>query len=576
MLRALGDVADDVSGKVDRSTAAIDKAGESATAAAGGAEAMGGSLGQIGAAAGAAAIGVGLLAAASIKFTMSSIDRYGELVDKIREVQAAQGTTFGNAAAQLGLNLTDADAAKVDAYRAQVAALGRAVDDLRVAAGSGAIQIVGEFAQALTTLAEKAADLENKIHVFTWAFHLLNPVLSVGLDAVNRFGDGTAAAVPKMDDAATTARKLADAFKAAHDAAVSGFAAMTGPSTAGPLKDATDRLAALARKPAEIAAANAAAVASAVSSANSAVASATRGVEDANRRAEDAARGVADAENDAADAIARAREQSERAELSASRRLRDAANRLTDVRNAIALEGGGADTSKLRDALIAVGDAQTDLSAAQEDGAKAVEQAQADAADRVEQARRAQEDAARGVAEANGRLAESHNQVATAATKARQSLPPDFLDQVKKATDDVAAATFAHALMQAETSHNAAETNAILTAGQDVIARYGGSVGLTNTQLWTLNQRLERAKDLIAQTAGFTGFSQDPNRAANIAASVAGLSGAGSDLSLSPPVPVAAGGVTVNVQGSLVTERELAATLAQIRTSGVGSRLGFG
>lgn len=502
----------------------------------------------------------------------------------------------------LAPNIKDQDFAQVEAFKQEWAGLKQAGDDAKITFGrpivglltadiqraTGVVNVFGKLVKGDLSGAWKEMndDVEESSPVFGRATNELgNKMVSAALRArfaVKDVGD-------EMVLASVKASRAAQAFAGLFDTQTTAISAQVR------FKDAVAGLSELQTQ--------AAGRASKYADAQGNVAAA---LGDQSRAAADGARRIADAEREAAESIVDAQQRVADAREAAARSAQDAADRVQDAERALvdAATGGAGDNPleqrrRIEDAQIELERAKRDQVQAAQDGNKDIARSEEDLVKAQEDGQRRIEDARREAAQAQ---ADALARVTEAQGRATEAIDVGSVSvgNLTGKVDELVTSTFDAAYQTAQMGGSQEDVRRKVDEAKAALEQYGPQLGLTAEQVDYYKRKL----DLIPATvrtriilevggSGFTSGAVARATAGVIAAAASQLSipqfagggtfrapngGAGlailhdGEKVLTPEQQQQGGGVTVNVYGSVISDRDLMDVIVRAQRNGYGQR----
>lgn len=524
-------------------------------------------------------------ALASAAFGKSWADMV-DVLDKSRsKIAELQGLTPG---------VTDDDIRRLEEYKQASAGLGQATNDVKLGAGRQLIQAVtyemtqlagitrvagsaikGDFGDAWDTLSGKTIRARSAFGAA--ADDMSGKLVAAALQAAfatDRLG-------VSMELASAKAARASSSFAAVFDRQTTSIGAQVR------FRDAIFGL--------QQAQASSAGQAAKYADAQDNVA---RAVGDQSRAAADAARKIADAERrsserivDAQQDVIDARERAARSAQSAADRVADAERALVDAATAGAGDNPLEQNRRIQDARIELERAQRDQAQSATDGAKNVKEAEEDLF-------KAQQDGAREVADARREAAEAQadaaERVADAQGRANESFDVGAVSigNMTGKVDDLVRSTFDAAFQIQQMGGSQADVKAKVDESIRALEEYGPQLGLTSAQVEYYRKQLQLIPAMIPTRIRVdfsVGSVTDVARRGLAAAAASVLQvpqfagggtfraqGGGAGLAvlhdgekvLTPEQQQAQGGITVNVYGSVMAERDLVETIGRAYRQG--------
>ena len=502
----------------------------------------------------------------------------------------------------LSLGVTEADIRRLEDYKKARAGLSQATGDVKLGIGRQVIQgvtyemtqlagatrvvtstLTGNFGDAWDTLSGKT--IKAKSAFAATSADLRGRLVASALQAAFGFD----AMGRSIELASVKAARAAQAFAGLFDTQTTAISAQVR------FKDAVAGLSELQSQ--------AAGRASKYADAQGNVAAA---LGDQSRAAADGARRIADAEREAAESIVDAQQRVADAREAAARSAQDAADRVQDAERALvdAATGGAGDNPleqrrRIEDAQIELERAKRDQVQAAQDGNKDIARSEEDLVKAQEDGQRRIEDARREAAQAQ---ADALARVTEAQGRATEAIDVGSVSvgNLTGKVDELVTSTFDAAYQTAQMGGSQEDVRRKVDEAKAALEQYGPQLGLTAEQVDYYKRKL----DLIPATvrtriilevggSGFTSGAVARATAGVIAAAASQLSipqfagggtfrapngGAGlailhdGEKVLTPEQQQQGGGVTVNVYGAVISDRDLMDVIARAQRNGYGTR----
>ena len=322
-----------------------------------------------------------------------------------------------------------------------------------------------------------------------------------------------------------------------------------------------------------------------------------RAVGDQSKAASDAARKIADAERQAAERIVDAQQRVSDARDAASKSAQSAADRVLDAERALVdAAASGAGDNPL-DQQRRIEDAQIDLERARRDQAQAGTEGAKDVQRAEEDLFKAQQDGARDVSDARREAAEAQasaaERVADAQNRANTSYDVGAVSvgNMTGKVDDLVKSTYDAAFQTQQLGGSQADVKAKVDESIRALEEYGPQLGLTSAQIEYYRKQLQLIPAMIPTRIRVdfsVGSVTDVARRGLAAAAASVLqipqfagggtfraSGGGAGLAVLhdgekvlTPEQQRQGGVTINVYGSVMSDRDLVETIGRAYRQG--------
>ncbi len=322
-----------------------------------------------------------------------------------------------------------------------------------------------------------------------------------------------------------------------------------------------------------------------------------RAVGDQSKAAADAARKIADAERQAAERIVDAQQRVSDAREAAAKSAQSAADRVQDAERALVdAAASGAGDNPL-DQQRRIEDAQIDLERARRDQAQAGTEGAKDVQRAEEDLFKAQQDGARDVADARREAAEAQanaaERVADAQNRANTSYDVGAVSvgNMTGKVDDLVKSTYDAAFQTHQLGGSQADVKAKVDESIRALEEYGPALGLTSAQIEYYRKQLQLIPAMIPTRirVDFSVGSVTDVARRGIAAAAASVlqipqfagggtfraPGGGAGLAVLhdgekvlTPEQQRQGGVTINVYGSVMSDRDLVETIGRAYRQG--------